>query len=40
MWPETCGKARKRNVRHITLVNSKDEGAGRIMYAKGEVEKE
>ena len=28
VWPGTSSKARKRNVRHITLVNSKDEGAG------------
>ena len=36
VWPGTSSKARKRNVRYITLVNSKDEGAGRVMYAKGE----
>ena len=31
MWPETCGKARKRNVRHIMVEGhmNKDEGAGR-----------
>ena len=28
VWPGTSSKARKRNVRHITLVNSKDEGTG------------
>ena len=36
VWPGTSSKARKRNVRYITLVNSKDEGAGRVMYVKGE----
>ena len=38
MWPETCGKARKRNVRHIMVEGhmNKDEGAGRRGTYKAE----